>query len=49
MLQNYLTYRSEEGMQSLTDTPRETLHGLREGKSWKDIFYAQGIKNNIIF
>jgi hypothetical protein len=42
MLQNNLTHRSEEGIQSLTDTPRETLDGLRGGKAGMT-FYAQGI------
>jgi hypothetical protein len=47
MLQNNLTYRSEEGMQSLTDTPRQTLHGLRGGKAGRT-FYAQGILKIVI-
>jgi hypothetical protein len=46
MLENNFIYRSEEGMQCLTDTPRETLRGLR--KSWKDLLHVQEILNIVI-
>jgi hypothetical protein len=44
MLQNNLTHRSEEGIQSLTDSPRETLDGFRGGKAGRIYFMLKEFK-----
>lgn len=43
MSENNLTYLFEEGMKSLTDIPRESLHGLRKEKVGRILLRAEEI------